>query len=92
MRKRVRLTNNHKRILRVLLNGPWPCDFTRGMIADQSEHRGEYNGHRAIAKLVKLGLVESFTDKATGRDNWRIKRDRFDQPVIWHESHIAEIK
>ena len=90
MSKKRRFTKNQLGIVKRLLNGPWPCDFSRGMIRDQSPVRGEHNAHTAIARLVKVGLVEEFLDKATSRLNWRIKRNRFDLPVIGHISTIRE--
>jgi hypothetical protein len=87
-----KLTDNMKGMLRRLLNGPWPCRFTRGLIADQSEHRGEYNGQRAAGALVKLRLVERYTDPATDEDNWRIRLNRFGQPVLWYEGDIDRIR
>lgn len=80
--RRKRFTKNQVGIVARLLNGPWPVRARRDLIADPSYHRADFNAGRAMLRLKSVGLVEVWNDPATGDDNYRIKRNRFDLPVL----------
>ncbi len=82
MSRRKRFTSNQVGIVSRLLNGPWPCRAQRDLIPDPSWWRADHNAGRALSRLVKVGLVERYTDPGTGDENWRIRRDRFELKVI----------